>query len=120
MVAGLLLAGITITTPLVCSSISNIHKASHALSERLAGIEATVPQVDSQVDALSAWRDTWVNRVRELDATQSSSIQFLKDSLTEVKLDLRSLKAQCRVDASEFHRLLLDIRDRMPALKTKQ
>ncbi len=66
------------------------------------------------IAALTIWRDTWVNRVRELDATQSSSIQFLKDSLTEVKIDLRSLKAQSRTDASEFMRLLLDIRDRIP------
>lgn len=115
-VAGMVLTAMSITTPLVVSAVSNINEATHALSERLTSIEATV----SQVDELSAWRNEWVNRVRELDATQSASIQFLQDSVTEVKIDLRALKVQSRADASEFMHLLLDIRDRMPAVKNNK
>lgn len=83
-----------------------------AISSKVRDLSA---DTTTDIAELIRWRDGWVNRVRELDATQTSSIQFLKDSLTEVKVDLRGLKAQCRVDASEFMRLLLDIRDRMPA-----
>ncbi len=78
-------------------------------------VELLAVATAEDIDGLTEWRDTWVNRVRELDATQSASIQFLKDSLTEIKIDVRALKSQCRADAAEFMRLLLDIRDRMPA-----
>ncbi len=64
---------------------------SMAISSKVVAFELSTTH---EIESLTAWRDTWVNRVRELDATQSASIQFLKDSVTEVKIDLRSLEAQ--------------------------
>lgn len=91
-------------------AVMEVHSLS--ISSKVSAYEL---KTSEDIKQLTEWRDTWVNRVRELDATQTSSIQFLKDSLTEVKIDLRGLKAQCRTDAADFLRLLLDIRDRMPA-----
>ena len=99
--------GITV----IVLGIMEFHSVS--ISSKVTTLEISMK---ADIKGLTDWRDTWVNRVRELDATQTAAIQFLKDSLTEVKIDLRSLKVQCRTDASEFMRLLLDIRDRMPKL----
>ena len=40
-IAGIVLACVTITTPIVVSAISEIHESTHALSERLTAIEAS-------------------------------------------------------------------------------
>lgn len=66
----------------------------------------------SKVESLTGWRDEWVNRVRELDATQTADIRYLDGAVKELKIDLKAQKAQGRVDAADFTRLLLDIRDR--------
>lgn len=38
--SGLILAGVSVTTPIVVAAISEIHESTHALSERLTAIEA--------------------------------------------------------------------------------
>lgn len=41
VLCSVLLAGVTITTPMVVSAVSNIHEATHALSERVTAVEQT-------------------------------------------------------------------------------
>jgi len=77
-------------------------------------------ETDKKIGSLTEWRDKWVNRVRELDATQTADIQFLKESMKELKADVRALKAQCRTDADNFIKLLMDIRDRMPKMNDQR
>lgn len=56
-IAGMILTGVAVTTPIVVSAIAEIHESTHALSERLTAIEsahvtpADARDLQRQIDA---------------------------------------------------------------------